>query len=119
MIPIKSRFSTKLFDKCFRRARKINVGPFIFLITDTRNTASHYSVVVGKKYSKHAVKRNRLRRQIYEIIRITFIPKFKGGNIICLYKGNKNEQNHADLKKYFFQLLRNLSGKYRPPLKKH
>ena len=106
MLSQNNRFSTWLFDKCFKQSKKTNMGPFIFLVSESRTLQSHFSVVVGKKYSKLAVKRNRLRRQIYEIIRKTLLTKTKGKNVICLYKGNQNEQTSKDLERFFYQFLR-------------
>ena len=115
MLSQKNRFSTWLFDRCFKKSKKTNIGPFIFLVSESRIPISHFSVVVGKKYSKHAVKRNRLRRQIYELIRKIIVPKMPGKNVICLYKGNQNEQTSKDLERYFYQFLRVLQRPSVPP----
>ena len=77
----------------------------LFLISPARSSNSHFSVVVGKKYSKKAVTRNKLRRQIYEIIRKRVQPYIKGKNIICMYNGDKNPQESKILQKDFFQLV--------------
>jgi len=77
----------------------------MFLTSDTKGSRPHFSVVVGTKYSKKAVIRNRLRRQLYEIIRKRVLPYFHGKNVICLYNGDKNGQNSSDLQKSFFQFL--------------
>ncbi len=62
-------------------------------------------MVVSTSYSKKAVERNRLRRQMYEIIRKRVQPYVKGKNIICLYQGQKGKQDTQELQKDFFRLM--------------
>ncbi|MCF7917680.1 ribonuclease P protein component [Candidatus Gracilibacteria bacterium] len=107
MIPKRLRFTTRLFDKAFRRSQRIGMGMFSFLVSDDSRT-SHMSVVVGKKISKSAVTRNRLRRQMYEILRTDLAPKIKNKNIICLYKGPEKLQNGAEFKSVIQRLLQKL-----------
>lgn len=49
---------------------------------------NHYAVLVGKKLEKSAVKRNRKRRQIYEIVRLLekedLVPKTNSFDIVLL-----------------------------------
>lgn len=97
MIAKKNRFTTKLFDRLFRRSKKIRIGNFLFLVSDSRGEAK-FSVVVGKKTSKLAVERNRLRRQLYEIIREEMVPAKPKKNVIFLYKGSKILENPAEFK---------------------
>jgi ribonuclease P protein component len=107
MIPKHSRFTQRLFDRAFRRSRRIHVGDCTFLISDTPQQ-SHFSVVVGKKTSKLAVQRNRLRRQMYEMIRTNLIPYAKGKNVICLYRGSKVIENSNTFRVTLVQLLQKL-----------
>lgn len=118
MLPKERRFTTELFDRCFKKSKKVNVGPLLFLVSESRRPWSRFSVVVGKKYSKLAVKRNRLRRQMYEIMRRTLLLKTEGKNVICLYKGDKNEQNSGDLERFFIQFSRIKADQMRPPFRK-
>ena len=52
-----------------------------------------FAVVVGKKISKSAVVRNRLRRQLYEVFRKKFLSKITDKNVICLYNGPEKLEN--------------------------
>ncbi len=105
MISTKFRFSSRLFKRCFRGAKRFRAGKVTFLTTEDRGGKSHFAVVVSKKHAKKAVTRNRLRRQMYEIIRKRVLPYLEGKNVICLYNGDKNPQNSADLQKSFFEFL--------------
>ena len=98
MIAKKNRFTTKLFDRLFRRSKSIRIENFQFLVSDSRGEAK-FSVVVGKKVSKKATDRNRLRRQLYEIIRQELVPFPFGKNVILLYKGPKILENPAEFKR--------------------
>lgn len=58
-----------------------------------------YGVVVSKKVHKSAVKRNRLRRQIYESIRILekegIVPSGASSDIVFLARASLLEQDYA------------------------
>jgi ribonuclease P protein component len=110
MIAKKNRFTTKIFDRLFRRSKKIRVGNFLFLVSEARGDA-RFSVVVGKKTSKLAVDRNRIRRQLYEIIREELVPAGLHKNIILLYKGAKVLENPAEFRTACKQLISLLSCK--------
>lgn len=86
MIPKKNRFTTKQFEKTFKKSFRIFCGNFLFLVSDNR-FGNKCSVVVGKKVSKLAVKRNRIRRKVYEMVRTDLLPNISKKNIICLYQG--------------------------------
>ena len=105
MIDKQIRFTTRLFKHCFKRSKRIRAGRMSFLVSEDRWKKSHFSVVVSTSYSKKAVERNRLRRQMYEIIRKRVQPYVEGKNIICLYQGQKGAQDTKELQKDFFRLL--------------
>lgn len=71
-------------------------GDFLFLFAPS-SKETHCAVVISKKTEKLATKRNRFRRQVYEIFRKQVLGRISGGNIICLYKGGKIPQNTAEI----------------------
>jgi len=85
MLPKKNRLTTNQFDRSFRKSKKIHTELARFLISNGRENTK-CAVVVSKKIAKSAVKRNRIRRQIYALMD-QIIPKKLAKNIICLYKG--------------------------------
>lgn len=87
MIPKKHRFTTAQFERSFKKSFRVFCGNFLFLVSENR-FGNKIGVVVGKKVSKSAVKRNRIRRQLYEMIRTDLFPKISGKNVICLYQGD-------------------------------
>jgi len=98
------RFTSFLFEKSFRRSRRFRSGSFTFLISESRNTP-HFSVVAGKKISRSAVKRNKIRRQLYTSIRENLAPYIQSQNIICLYNGPEILHNTTEFKKACKELL--------------
>ncbi len=88
MIAKISRFTTRLFNRVFRKSQKIHIDGFTFSVSPVwKGWNPRFAVVVGKKVSKKAVVRNRLRRQIYEIFRENLVGKIVDKNIIFIYKG--------------------------------
>ncbi|MDH3324566.1 MAG: ribonuclease P protein component [Candidatus Peregrinibacteria bacterium] len=92
MLKKESRFSTKNFERAFKSSKRFPCGKFLFLISNERFTPK-FAVVVGKKISKLAVTRNRLRRQMYEALRLKLAPIVEGKSVICLYKGGEIMEN--------------------------
>ena len=90
MLAKKFRFTTKNFNRVFRRNRKLKIGDYLFLSTDEKFLPK-FGVVVSKKKCKSAVRRNRIRRQIYEIWRTEIADKIAGKSVICIFQKNENE----------------------------
>ncbi len=110
MLPKKCRLTTRNFSRVYRRSRKFKRGHFLFLIAKEKFEPK-FGVVVGKKVSKLAVQRNRLRRQLYEQVRLFLQPQIKGQTIICLYNGSKILQNAAEFNVALQDLIKFLEKK--------
>jgi ribonuclease P protein component len=67
MLPKKERLSREAFSRFFAMGRRTH-SPSLQCI-HTPHPTIHVSVVVSKKIYKLAVKRNKLRRQIYDMVR--------------------------------------------------
>lgn len=78
MIPFKYRFhghgSLAYLHKKGEIIRSKNFS--IKFIRNKIKKNSRIAVIVSKKIAKHAVKRNRIRRRVYEVIRLN-LPKFE------------------------------------------
>ncbi|QQG45928.1 MAG: ribonuclease P protein component [Candidatus Niyogibacteria bacterium] len=66
--------SRRLYDKkaisqVLRRGRRIERGGLVVYFQSSDNSASRLAVVVSKSVDKRAVRRNKIRRQISEIMR--------------------------------------------------
>lgn len=73
---------------------------------NSRRVHSRYAVIISKKVLKSAVKRNRLRRRIYEIIRTHQDDLPKGYDVaISVFGAELLEIPHADLTRQLEQLF--------------
>lgn len=70
MIPKNQHLSAKRVDYLFKKGVKSSNNYFIVKHLTTTQLASRFCVVVSVTLAPKAVPRNRLRRQIYEIIRL-------------------------------------------------
>lgn len=68
--------------------------------------ASRFAVVVGVKVSKSAVVRNRVRRQIREIVRLR-LPELKPGfDVMMLVRKEAIDKPYAELEKHVCAALK-------------
>ncbi len=103
------RFTTTLFDRVFRKSKRIYVDGYSFSVSPTRRgQIPKFAVVVGKKTSKLAIVRNRLRRQLYEIIRGNLVGKIVDKNVIFIYKGADKFTEQEKFTKACQQLVQKL-----------
>jgi len=67
MLKKKERLTRTLFDRSFSVGKRIHSSSFQLIVAQSE--AFHGSVVIGKKVYKKAVDRNKLRRQMYALLR--------------------------------------------------
>ncbi len=67
MLKKKERLTREAFNRFFSVGKRTH-SPVLQVIF-TPHTVLHVSVVVSKKIAKQAVKRNKIRRRIYDIVR--------------------------------------------------
>lgn len=74
-------------------------------IHNPRRKNSRYTVVISKKVVKSAVRRNRIRRRIYEIIRLE-LPTLKDNHdvVVMIFSAEVFAMDH----KYLTQLIKSL-----------
>ena len=73
-------------------------------VTNPRRVSSRFSVVVSKKVFKSAVRRNRIRRRIYEIIRLE-LPRLKEHTdvAVIIFSPEIFSMPHPDVKRLIMQ----------------
>lgn len=82
----KERLSRAEFNQFFKTGKRINFPEATFIV-DTHSECK-VSVVVGKKVSKSAVRRNTLRRRVYALLKEELKNNnFKGVVIVILKPG--------------------------------
>lgn len=99
MFPRYQRFTTKGFERFFadRRKTRVQTGDFIWFVKH-QTESFRIAVVVSKKNIKSAVKRNRIRRQLQEIIRLHLLPQCQTPkHIMCLYQKEFTDIDRAKI----------------------
>lgn len=109
MLARKFRFTTRIFDRVFRRSKRIRIDGWVFLVSPARGVP-RFAVVAGKKISKSAVERNKIRRQIYPIFAEKLRDKVDS-NVIFLYNGPAKFSQHESLSAACNKLITHLSNK--------
>ena len=110
MIPYKNRFhGHSSLDYVYKngqtsRSRLVNIK----CIANKRRQESRIAVVVGKKVIKSAVKRNLIRRRVYEYVR-PLINNFKESSDVVIIIGSSEfmSLSHTDMSAQLDQLFSN------------
>jgi len=89
MIPVRLRLPRQRIDYLFKKGKKLSNDCFTIRFIPsfkTEKPVSRFCVIVSSALEPSAVKRNRLRRQIYEIIRLNRHIAPPGLDIIIIGK---------------------------------
>lgn len=91
------------FSKTYKFGQNYNHQELYIKSLKTGYKISKFAVVIPKKVTKQAVKRNRARRRVYEIIRVNQ-PNISGGyNIIVTLKSDLTSLTPKDLTQILMQ----------------
>ena len=106
MLPRDNKLKKKKdFENVFKRGKGFKQGFLYLKIVKNKLKTSRFAVVVGKNFSKKAVERNKIKRQIREIIQAN-LPEIKpaiDGVIVVL---PKTKTNFPELKKTIDKLFK-------------
>ena len=103
MLPKKKRLKRKDFNRFFSSGKKKNT-PQLTLVYSPHPTF-HASVVVSKKVARTAAKRNKLRRQIYDILRGAQKESKTTGVYILITKPKIVELSYQKLKEHIIKII--------------
>lgn len=100
---------TKAFDfkRLYQKGKFVNTDSFTLRVLPNRLSFSRFAVVVLKKHTKQAVKRNKIRRRIREIVRLNFDKINSGFDVIILTRRDLTGVNYNDLEKTLNNMLLN------------
>lgn len=104
MLKKKFRFRNLNFEKHFKNAKKFDNQFFTILVSDNSLAYPRFCVAPNKKIYRKAVDRNKIRRRIYEIIRINF-DKFKPKDYFIMVKKDFSKVKSKQLEEIIFELL--------------
>jgi ribonuclease P protein component len=108
MLKKKERLTRKEFDRSFSIGKRLH-GSFVQLIFSP-SESFHCSVVVGKKVSKKAVERNRLRRRVYAVAYAHHMSASIQKTFIVVLKPPALTANPAVLRDEVLELLKKASS---------
>lgn len=110
MLPKKYRLKHKKdFEAVFKQSKEVQYNGFVLRVKFTQNPTSRFGIIISGKVVKRAVRRNKLRRQIYEIIR-TLMPKLKGPiDVVFIVKSTPEKIDFITLQNIIKTLFRKLN----------
>jgi ribonuclease P protein component len=103
MLAKKERLSRDAFNRFFSVGKRYHGA--IFQIVYTPHPTFHASVVVPKKVEKLAVRRNKIRRRIYDILRHYTRTQKKQGVFIVIVKPPVTKASYMALKEEVIQVI--------------
>ena len=101
---------SKEFDNIIHTGRYIKNNYYIIYYKDKANDYYRFGLSVGKKISKRAVVRNKLKRRLKSIIdnNKNCYPKTK--DYIIIMKGRCNEATYEELEQNFLNIINQVKG---------
>lgn len=106
MLKKKERLTKKEFDRFFSSPKKIHTP--LLAVVYTKADDFHGAVVVGKKVYPSAVARNRLRRQLYNILYRLSREKGLRGVYIILTKPAARNVSFVELKDTLTEVIQTI-----------
>ena len=103
MLRKNERLKRSEFNRFFSLGRRLQSK--LFQVVFHPHKSFHASVVVSKKVEKSAVKRNKIRRRLYDILRRHKDAGGKSGIYIIIVKGGANKLSYKELKKELLEII--------------
>ncbi len=98
MLPFQNRLTKKRdIEAVFRHGNFFSFGGISLKIIKNKSEETRIGIIVGLKFSKKATERNRIRRQVREIVRTRLDKIKKGFDVIIIPK--KAEKGYLDKKR--------------------
>ncbi len=98
----------KEFRRIFQKGKSAFSGPLGIKCAPNELDFSRFGVAVSLKISKKAVKRNKLKRQIHEILRLNIKNIKDGYDCVVMTKPGILDLDYSELEKKIMEILRKL-----------
>lgn len=108
MIPKSLRLPKLKILKTLKKGKKIEQNLFRVKFLPSRAANSRFSVIVSTKVATKAVARNRIRRQIFEIIRLNQGVTKGTFDIVLISKAKITEAKFENIKDTIIKILKAL-----------
>ena len=110
MISKKNRLNRSRVQYTLKKGRKLSDEHFVIKFIPSRYKENRFCVTVSLKVAPLAVKRNRLRRQIYEILRLTQIKTGTPLDIVIIAKPSASRLSYEKIQQNLIKILNKLNG---------
>ncbi len=109
MISKNLRLTTSRVTYVLQKGKRLGNNYFALKLLQTKNLTSHFGVTVSTKIYSSAVKRNRLRRQIYEIIRLNYHLLHKPVDLMVITKLPITTLKYPELKDLILKIFQDIN----------
>jgi len=109
MLPRKNRLNKNRVEHILKKGVKKSSKSFLYKYLPARDN-NHYAVIISKKILPQATERNKLRRQIYEIIGKMQIETRAKFDILVIVKHPAANKDFAGLEKSLSEELNKIHG---------
>lgn len=107
MLAKKNRLKKKKdFENVFKKGRSLKEGFLVLKIINNRSDKIRFGFIVSQKISKKATCRNKIRRQISELIRLKIKKLKKGVDGIIITLPGIEEKNFSEIKEIIDKLFK-------------
>lgn len=94
---------TRDFERIYQKGKRLSSESFNLNYGKNRTEVTRVGIVVGKKFSKKATERNRVKRVFREAINELYKDLKTGMDIVVFVKTNKSEIKLEKIKKELFE----------------
>lgn len=99
MLPRSNKVTRKKeVEELAKKGRRCTSAFFIIKVLPNNTQHNRFVIVVSGKVHKKAVKRNKIRRQVREIIRTDLLQGSRGHDVMVVVKDTALEQTFAELR---------------------
>jgi ribonuclease P protein component len=99
MIAQKHRVPKEFIPQLLKSGESYRSDLFIIRYKENEKQFNRYRVIISKKIDPKAVKRNKLRRQVYEAIRVNSVENIEGKDMILIPKKIIGSKSYAEIEK--------------------
>ncbi|OGZ45097.1 MAG: ribonuclease P protein component [Candidatus Ryanbacteria bacterium RIFCSPHIGHO2_02_FULL_45_13b] len=93
------------FKKVFHGGARARSGPFQLLCRKSAVSNARFGFVIPLSVSKKAVQRNKLRRQLREIVRTVFYQKVSGYDCVIRVYAGADRLKYQDIEKHIISVF--------------
>ena len=107
MLAKKNRLKKKKdFENVFKKGRSFKEGFLVLKIVDNKSDKIRFGFIISQKISKKASHRNKIKRQISEIIRLKMKKIKKGVDGVLITLPGIEEKNFSEIKENIDKLFK-------------